>query len=287
MSVIDKPPLPKLCTIVLRLTFSLFPPQRKTNKLRFNFFKIVRLGFGRTVNRCVNASHLSPADIERTFDFERQGVLSIDRFRTPSPAESADPRPKSHRFMVTFDTKCRDDCDTVKLGDCVYPVRPYFPLPIRCNCCLIYGHVESSCKNPTPRCGKCSAKHSTSDCTSKTLKCAACGGAHSVDNPECPTWLREKRVSVLAETQKIPFDLARKKFLASEKAKEKAPSKADGRKSAKASPSPAGQPTPKTATQPTAPTRPIRPLMDPLVLLLPTITHGPHQVSHAPRQPPD
>ena len=168
--------------------------------------------------------------------------------------------------MVTFDTKCRDDCDTVKLGDCVYPVRPYFPLPIRCNSCQRYGHVESSCKNPTPRCGKCSAKHSTKDCTSQTLKCAACGGAHSVENPECPIWLQEKRVSMLAETQKLPFDLARKKFRASEKEKENAPSKADGRKSAEASPSSAGQPTPKTATQPSAPTRPIRPLMDPLVL---------------------
>ena len=216
------------------------------------------LNFYRGIIDAPEASHLEPADIERTFDFEGQGVLSVDRVRTP---ESADPRLKSRRFIVTFDTKCRDNCDTIKLGDCVYPVRPYTPLPIRCNCCLRYGHVESSCKNPTPRCGKCSAKHSTKDCTSQTLKCAACGGAHSVDNRECPVWIQERKVNEIAETQKIPFDLARKKFRENEKEKEKA----DGRHATKASPSSACQSAPKTAPQPTAPTRPIRPLMEPLV----------------------
>ncbi|MEM9979360.1 MAG: hypothetical protein AAF808_17150, partial [Cyanobacteria bacterium P01_D01_bin.2] len=224
------------------------------------------LNFYRGIINAPEVSHLSDVDLEHIFDFKGQNVLALEKLNPNKNATQRDPRLRDHRFIVTFDTKCRDDCGQIKLGDCVYPVRPYYPLPIRCQTCQRYGHVETNCKNPTPRCGKCSAKHRTKDCTSKSLKCAACGGAHGADNPKCPTWLREKEVNVLAEDKKLPFDLARKQVL--QKEKSRTVPKSCGSKATTAAPSTAGQehPISKQPQPPKNTSRHIRPLMEPLFL---------------------
>lgn len=60
----------------------------------------------------------------------------------------------------------------------------------RCFKCQGYGHVQASCRDPNPRCGKCAGAHLTRDCNSLIRKCVNCGGAHQSGDRYCPTQMK-------------------------------------------------------------------------------------------------
>ena len=77
----------------------------------------------------------------------------------------------------------------------------------QCHNCQKYGHIGSTCSNPT-NCVFCAEKHHSRDCQRKknaTLserKCANCGGAHNGWSKRCPDFIKEiERVQILAQAR--------------------------------------------------------------------------------------
>jgi hypothetical protein len=75
----------------------------------------------------------------------------------------------------------------------------------QCHNCQRYGHIGTTCSNPT-RCVFCAAQHHSRDCQDKknaTLierKCANCGGAHNGWSKRCPDFVKEiERIQILAQ----------------------------------------------------------------------------------------
>jgi len=69
-------------------------------------------------------------------------------------------------------------------------VRPYYPFPMRCPNCHVYGH-RLPCKSPKI-CEECAKTHRNGeDCG--PAKCASCYGEdHNVRSPTCPRYIEEK-----------------------------------------------------------------------------------------------
>ena len=95
-------------------------------------------------------------------------------------------------------------------------ISPYEPDPILCRTCYNYGHPKKYCKSKITLCGHCSkAKHCEigQKCENKPM-CRHCHSnelehGHPTYDQGCPSWMREKEILRIKETQKIPYPVAR------------------------------------------------------------------------------
>ena len=93
----------------------------------------------------------------------------------------------------------------------------YFPKPLRCFKCQLYGHTKKSCKNKI-RCSKCGQKgHSESECRSTSVHCYHCSGHHPSYSRECPRWAKEQHIIKVQVRHKISNREAREKVRAEDK----------------------------------------------------------------------
>ena len=115
--------------------------------------------------------------------FATQGVCAVYR----------NPRGPKARLILTF---MRDRLpDRVYAGYLSYKPQHNIPRPRRCENCHRYGHGAAKCRSRA-RCGRCSGDHASTGCHA-TPQCCACQGEHCVDDPNCPMWIRERKIQEL------------------------------------------------------------------------------------------
>ncbi|XP_055604088.1 uncharacterized protein LOC129753726 [Uranotaenia lowii] len=88
--------------------------------------------------------------------------------------------------------------------------RPYYPLPLLCRNCLLYGHPKSRCQNPKA-CNVCSGQHESENCPSKSKPfCQNCKGPHAPVSRDCPVWKKEEVILKLSTDSNISISSARR-----------------------------------------------------------------------------
>lgn len=99
----------------------------------------------------------------------------------------------------------------IKIGYEKVNVRPYIPLPMKCNNCQQFGHIAKFCKN-NKICFQCANEyHLTSDkdeCTNET-NCVNCihskmeNTKHSSKDKKCPIFIKHKELQAIKTTNKV------------------------------------------------------------------------------------
>jgi hypothetical protein len=97
----------------------------------------------------------------------------------------------------------------LKVGYCQYNVDPYYPSPVRCNKCFIWGHPTKYCKSPQScmRCG--SRTHVSADCGAEHPTCSNCKGPHLSTHKQCPSYETEKAICKYSAEHGVSFKEAR------------------------------------------------------------------------------
>ena len=101
--------------------------------------------------------------------------------------------------------------EDIRIGYQKVRVRPYIPLPLKCNNCFKFGHHYKTCKSEKI-CFNCGGEYHTSDekpiCNFEK-NCVNCTNLQSTDNihsstsKACPTFLREKEIQAIVTLQKV------------------------------------------------------------------------------------
>ena len=91
-------------------------------------------------------------------------------------------------------------------------VDQYEPDPMQCKCCFQFGHTFKHCPNQAIRiCSWCSQRYHTTpgEKCSKNPHCQRCEvdgleADHPPNSKKCPIWRREKKISSIRESRKLP-----------------------------------------------------------------------------------
>ena len=134
----------------------------------------------------IHAPSLQPFTIpELEEGFARVGVRAV--YRPPRAPQI---------LILTFDTP--EPPTIIRAAYLSFQVRAVLPKPLRCRRCQKYGHRQQHCRAQHPTCSLCAQQgHESQSCSSPVLSCAGCEGTHSADDPSCPKWLKETRVTQL------------------------------------------------------------------------------------------
>ena len=110
--------------------------------------------------------------------------------------------------------------DRINLGIWgAYPVRTYYPEPLRCFHCQKFGRHKSACQS-SAKCAVCSGRHETSTCINKHKggeqthpRCPNCKSNHPAWSRRCPERLNRIKASIPNESErKTPLPKPRKHF---------------------------------------------------------------------------
>ena len=121
------------------------------------------------------------------------------------------PRHPCHWYVLAF---LRDVPETVNMEYLRLKVHEYYPSPMLCTKCYLYGHTASKCRNMA-RCMKCTERgHKVAECPkqSEELKCSNCLQNHSSMSRKCPYYLKEMEVCKLKAQANITFKEAREEL---------------------------------------------------------------------------
>ena len=198
-----------------RLLIEVSSPEQSTNLLSLNKF----LGLNARVfphpiyNQCRGVVYapqllsIDPDEIQS--ELEDQGVIKVMRMKK-KVGEDLIPLPT---LILTFNSYKLPN--SIKAGWLNFKVKPYFPSPLRCYHCQMYGHSIQKCKkkanNEPAVCHNC-GKDVHGVCTASP-SCIHCGENHPASSRSCVRFIFEKEVQVVRAMEKISFGEAKKKVL--------------------------------------------------------------------------
>lgn len=155
-----------------------------------------------------------------------KGVLRAEDFEYMTDAEIVEGLEKYHCLSVrriTRKTKNGDVVNTstlvatfnlpavpvkVKFGFLSLNVRPFYPNPLRCFGCQLFGHSSKNCKEPA-LCGRCSQhKHDPEDCIHPE-QCFNCKENHPSWSRSCPTFIQEQDIVKIKVDERVSYFKAR------------------------------------------------------------------------------
>jgi hypothetical protein len=113
--------------------------------------------------------------------------------------------------ILTFNSSKLEE--TVKIGWKVLKLRKYYPSPLKCTKCLIYGHTKKNCPEANEFCRGCAMVRHEGECT--RVGCRSCPNAdppHKSGDETCPKLNEEKAIIQIKEDMKIPYFRARLEF---------------------------------------------------------------------------
>jgi hypothetical protein len=139
-------------------------------------------------------------------DLKPKGVADIDRI---SSFKNGSLSPNG-LHVLTFNSRRLPE--TILIGYVRYQVRQYFPRPLRCVRCCVYGHTRKNCREPNEICKDCAVIKHEGQCSSP-LKCRNCNGSHGSFDKMCPIFKREEAIIKLKIDQGISFGYARKLYM--------------------------------------------------------------------------
>jgi hypothetical protein len=137
-----------------------------------------------------------------------QGVVKVERI------EGWDREEKIYKpnglHILTFSR--RNLPENVRIGYCQLKVNTYYPNPLRCSRCCVYGHTKKNCKETVDFCKDCGEiKHPDSNCDVK--RCRNCNAAHSSFDRQCPVRVKEDAITRMKVEERISYGMARNKFM--------------------------------------------------------------------------
>ena len=160
----------------------------------------------KTLNSCkgmVKCPALNPCtEDEIVENLQSQGVTSVRRLIIRKDNTEI----KTSTYILEFSLP--EPPEKLTVAYFKQPVTPYYPNPLRCYNCQIFGHHKSKC-NRSPICGKCAQPAHEGDCTNPLL-CVNCKGNHSSFFKQCRKWTIEKEIVAIRIKQKISFPEARR-----------------------------------------------------------------------------
>lgn len=89
----------------------------------------------------------------------------------------------------------------IRVGALEVKVSRFYPRPLLCRGCFVYGHAKEHCRNK-PHCNKCGQYHGEAACGA--TKCRNCGGPHVPTEPWCPAWKQEMAINKIMTDKGIP-----------------------------------------------------------------------------------
>ena len=96
----------------------------------------------------------------------------------------------------------------VCIGYLRYKVKPYIPLPIRCNKCQTFGHIAANCKRNVV-CVRCGKGHPIESCPVKDnlvqAVCANCKGQHSAAYKGCVRYQEVSKALKVSVIDKLSY----------------------------------------------------------------------------------
>jgi hypothetical protein len=142
-------------------------------------------------------------------EMKNKGVTNIDRI---SSFKNGSLSPNG-LHVLSFNS--RKLPETILIGYVRYQVRQYFPRPLRCVRCCIYGHTKKNCSETNESCKDYATLKHEGQCTAPR-KCANCEGPQAPRSPfdkNCPIYKREEAIIKLKIEQGISFGYARKLYM--------------------------------------------------------------------------
>ena len=167
----------------------------------------VEITIHKTLNSCkgmIRCSKLDPCDEDEIVqNLQSQGVTGVKRLITHKDNKQV----KTNTYILDFSMP--EPPLDLKVAYMNIPVEQYFPNPLRCYQCQIYGHHKSKCKREAI-CGKCAKPAHDNDCTSPP-QCVNCttNKNHPSFSKQCPKWKFEKEVVAVRTKFKLSFPEAR------------------------------------------------------------------------------
>lgn len=88
----------------------------------------------------------------------------------------------------------------INIGALTVRVNKFYPRPLLCRKCFVYGHAYGHCRNKA-HCERCGALHG-GKCGE--IKCRNCGGKHIPTDQKCPVWRQEMAINRIMIDKGIP-----------------------------------------------------------------------------------
>lgn len=155
-----------------------------------------------------------------------KGVLKAEDFEYMTDEEIVEGLEKFHCLNVRRITRKTKDGDIVntstlvatfnlpavpaklKFGFLSLNVRPFYPNPLRCFGCQIFGHSSKNCKEPA-LCGRCShPKHESEQCLHPE-QCFNCRENHPSWSRSCPKFIQEQDIVKIKVDERVSYFKAR------------------------------------------------------------------------------
>jgi hypothetical protein len=171
----------------------------------------VRIFPHKSLNSCkglVKCSAMNPSSQEEIIEFlHPQGVTGVKRLTTRKDNKEI----KTNSYILNFATP--EPPIDIRVAYLVCRVIPFYPNPLRCYNCQIFGHHKEKCRR-TAVCGKCAKPVHEGDCEHPPM-CVNCEAHklksnHPSFSKECPRWEFEKEVVSTRIKYKMSFPEARK-----------------------------------------------------------------------------
>ena len=188
----------------------------QTDKL-LNVTSLLGVPYSVTMHRQFNESkgliYMQEYDITNIESF-KAGLMRDSEVKDVILATWITPKSlESKPFLITFNRctppqsmKIPGEVDNLRIYD--YKEKPLF-----CTSCLEYTHSKRKCKNGV-RCMLCAGPHLNKEYKEKSPKCFHCNQEHQVRDPRCLIQQQQEEICSIQSRDKIPWVLARQKFLA-------------------------------------------------------------------------
>lgn len=100
---------------------------------------------------------------------------------------------------------------SVKIAYLNLAIRPFYPNPLRCTICQLYGHTRNHCSTKQQFCRTCAEESPhAGDCI--TEKCRNCHGSHPSGSKICPKHHVEQNIIRIQTDRRISYHMARAEF---------------------------------------------------------------------------
>ncbi|GFR16566.1 uncharacterized protein TNCT_576121 [Trichonephila clavata] len=186
--------------------------KQKTDLIKLQKLAYLDITVAPHTNLNFSSGVISPAEFlnvsteEILENMKAQKVCGVRRITIRRDGQVLNTKP----FILTFSTP--DLPQTVKMAYIRCAIRPYIPNPLHCFQCQRYGHSKNACRGQ-PTCPRYrELGHDSAECTKKE-QFTNCKGEHPAYSRSCPTWIREKEITIIKIKDKISYPEARRAVL--------------------------------------------------------------------------
>lgn len=159
----------------------------------------------RCVVSCRNV--IERSEDELLEELKEQGVKEVRRITR----RNGQTRENTPALVLTCRGTIRPDA--IDFGYIRCRTRPYYPSPMQCFNCWLFGHTKLRCQAKNATCGTCSGDHPIAEnreCSHESF-CKSCNAKdHKISSRDCPLWQFENAVQRIKIDQGLSYPSARR-----------------------------------------------------------------------------